>query len=205
MDTETPASPPPEARLIRQAREAKGISAAKAAESTRGVVSAVYWRDVERGTGSRRGEKVSVRGSDTVIAHMARAVGLAPERLERESTRSGAAGILKEILGRAVPSAHAPGTEPGEAAEALFPGDPHRQEMWSVLDDASLAIEWKLAIVSGMALYPDDGYKRKILESAMTNPRTNKTMDAAADTLRKFDAERQRISGSGVREDRAVG
>lgn len=106
MDPETTA-PPPEARLIRVAREARGLTAAAAADATEGI-SATYWRDVERGTGFRRGKRVPVRASDRLIAHMARTVGLSPDRLETEGDRPEAAGILREILRSENPGAGAP-------------------------------------------------------------------------------------------------
>jgi Helix-turn-helix domain len=96
MDPDTPA-PPPEARLIRIARNAAGLSADAAAKSTGGAVSPVYWRDVERGYGYRRSQRVPARASDRVLAHMAHAVRVAPDRLE-EAGRPDAAATLREIL-----------------------------------------------------------------------------------------------------------
>src|SRR5437879_6113997 len=53
---------PPEAEVIRLAREATGMTAQSAAEASKAQdpagrgISAAYWRDVERGHGGRRGE-----------------------------------------------------------------------------------------------------------------------------------------------------
>jgi len=94
---------PPEAEVIRLARNATGISAQSAAEATkahsRKGVSATYWRDVERGYGGRRGERVPVRASDQALAAMARVVGVAPSQLT-EAGREGAATVLREIQRR---------------------------------------------------------------------------------------------------------
>lgn len=104
MNPETPL-PPAEARLIRIAREATGMTAADAARSTNGILSPAYWRDIERGYGGRRGQRVPSRASDRVLAHMARTVGVSPERLE-EAGRAGAAEVLREAL-RAIDPAEA--------------------------------------------------------------------------------------------------
>jgi hypothetical protein len=95
MDPDTPA-PPPEARLIQIARKAAGLTADAAAKSTGGTVSPVYWRDVERGYGYRRSKRVPARASDRVLAHMAQAVRVTPERLA-EAGRPDAAAVLREI------------------------------------------------------------------------------------------------------------
>lgn len=121
MDPDTPA--PPEASLIRTARKAAGLTAEAAARATGGAVSPVYWRDVERGYGYRRGKRVRARASDRVLAHMAHAVRVTPERLT-EAGRGDAATVLAEILGTAPAAAAA-----SEAEEVLarlladHPGD----------------------------------------------------------------------------------
>jgi Helix-turn-helix domain len=115
MDPDTPA-PPPEALLIRIARKAAGLTAEAAAKSTGGMVSPVYWRDVERGYGYRRGERVPARASDRVLAHMAYAVRVAPGRLVK-SGRADAAAVLDEIL-----QAGAPAGGPGAPLEMVLAG-----------------------------------------------------------------------------------
>ena len=119
MDPVTPA-PPPEARLIQTARKAAGLTAEAAARSTDGAVSPVYWRDVERGYGYRRGERVPARASDRVLAHMAHAVRVTPGRLTKAG-RDDAATVLTEILGAAPgPRASAPASEAEEMLAGLL-------------------------------------------------------------------------------------
>lgn len=147
MDPDTPA-PPPEARLIRTAREAAGMTAAQAAAATatlaaaegeRGVtISATYWRDVERGYGGRRGQRAPARVSDMRLAAMARVVGVSPRQLG-DVRREGAARVLDEILRRTAPSAPvnvvgAVGTisAPSAAAREAFPGDPLLQRLFDL-------------------------------------------------------------------------
>lgn len=94
--------PPPEAVLIRRARAAAHLTVEAAAEAVRsagGKISASYWGDVERGQGGRRGARVSVQASPQILAHMARAVGLTPERLRAagRANASEAAEILDEM------------------------------------------------------------------------------------------------------------
>lgn len=116
MDPQT-ITPPPEARLIRAAREAAGMTAADAARAVneaaaargmRQVLSPAYWRDIERGYGGRRGVRVPVRASARVFAHMAASLGLTPERIAEEGRREDAAEILREIRSDPPPSRPAP-------------------------------------------------------------------------------------------------
>ena len=96
---------PPEAALIRLAREAMGLTATAAAQAARDAghkVGDTYWRDVERGQGGRRGERVTVRASDRTLAGMARTVRVTPEQL-REAGRGDSAVILQEMLRREEP------------------------------------------------------------------------------------------------------
>lgn len=94
---------PPEAEVIRLAREAMDMTAQSAAEASRTHdgrgVSAAYWRDVERGAGGRRGERVPTRASARALAAMARVVGVTPAQLARAG-RQDAARVLDEILRR---------------------------------------------------------------------------------------------------------
>jgi transcriptional regulator with XRE-family HTH domain len=98
------ATPPPEADLIRIAREALGLKASAAVRRMAemsppdAVITAAYWLEVEKGTGSRRGERgVPARASAATLAHMAYAVGVTPEELT-SAGRTDAAEILTEIV-----------------------------------------------------------------------------------------------------------
>ncbi len=94
---------PPEAEVIRLAREAMDMTAQSAAEASRAHdgkgVSAAYWRDVERGYGGRRGQRVPTRASARALAAMARVVGIEPALLARAG-REDAARVLEEVLRR---------------------------------------------------------------------------------------------------------
>jgi hypothetical protein len=102
MEPEAPASvpeAPPEALVIRTAREAAGMAMSQAAAATDGAVSATYWRDVERGYGGRRGKRAPARASARTLAAMAHAVGALPGQLAA-ARREDAARVLTEILRR---------------------------------------------------------------------------------------------------------
>jgi hypothetical protein len=124
-------TPPPEADLIRIAREALGLKASAAVRRMAelsppdAVITAAYWLEVEKGTGSRRGARgVPARASAATLAHMAAAVGVTPERLS-EAGRADAAEILAEITRQRLPAGATPiaGSEdPAIAHLRLTPG-----------------------------------------------------------------------------------
>jgi transcriptional regulator with XRE-family HTH domain len=88
--------PPPEAVLIRRARQARGLTRAEAAERS-SVVKASRWGQIENGYVMKAGVPVPTKAGDMQLAHMARTVGLSPERLV-EVGCGDAADILHEIL-----------------------------------------------------------------------------------------------------------
>jgi transcriptional regulator with XRE-family HTH domain len=151
----TSEAPPPEARLIRTAREAAGMTAAKAAEATKGAVSATYWRDIERGHGGRRGQQAPARASARLLAAMARVTGVTPDQLAG-AQREDAARVLAEILRREDgPHAGASVALSGSGsltvselevlareAEILFPGDRVKQGIWAFPGDRSKQAIW---------------------------------------------------------------
>lgn len=105
---------PPEAEVIRLAREAMDMTAQAAAEASRAHdgkgVSAAYWRDVERGYGGRRGQRVPTRASARALAAMAGVVGVMPAQLTRAG-REDAARVLEEIHRRRVSVLHLPASD----------------------------------------------------------------------------------------------
>jgi hypothetical protein len=121
MSPDIPAAPP-EADVIRLARDAAGMTAQSAAEATRTHdakgVSAAYWRDVERGSGGRRGQRVATRASARALAAMARVVGVMPAQLAA-ANREDAARVLEEILRREQPIATAPPATPEPPLELV--------------------------------------------------------------------------------------
>lgn len=88
-------STPPEAALIRVARQARGISPEAAAKQTPIRLGGSRWREIEKGY--KGADRQPVRAPDLTVAHMARVVGLLPERLA-EVGRESAAEVLREIL-----------------------------------------------------------------------------------------------------------
>lgn len=88
--------PPAEADLIRVARMARGLSPEKAADLTPIRLGGARWRHIERGYEPKRPPK-KVRAPDRTLAHMARVVGVTPERLS-DVGRDDAAKVLREIL-----------------------------------------------------------------------------------------------------------
>jgi hypothetical protein len=113
---------PPEAVLIRLAREAAGIPIAAAAE--RAGVSVARWSQIEAGSEIRHGQVSPVTGRAGTIARMAGAIpGISPERLASEGQRPDAAEILGEIERQeAQPSPHLASVPvpPPASAEALI-------------------------------------------------------------------------------------
>jgi hypothetical protein len=126
MSPEIPPAPP-EAEVLRLAREAADMTAQSAAEATRTSdgrgVSASYWRDVERGHGGRRGRQVPTRASARALAAMARVVGVRPAQLTGAG-REDAARVLEEILRREARLADArllPAPVPGTGIVSSLP------------------------------------------------------------------------------------
>ena len=100
---------PPEAAVIKLARESAGMTAESAAEAARNYarahggegISAPYWRSVELGRGGRRGRAVPVRASDRTLALMALITGAAPRQLTAAG-RDNAARVLEAMQRREV-------------------------------------------------------------------------------------------------------
>jgi hypothetical protein len=93
---------PPEASLIRLARQAANIRMAAAAAEA--GISLARWSHIENGHETRMGIPKRVRAKADTLARMAGALsalgaaGLSPERLETEGQRPDAAEILREML-----------------------------------------------------------------------------------------------------------
>lgn len=87
-------APPPEAVLIRRAREARGLGYEAAAEQLKIKLSGRRWRQLEEGREHSGGKPAPI--SDATLAHMADVVHVPPERLE-DVGRFEAAEILREI------------------------------------------------------------------------------------------------------------
>lgn len=86
--------PPPEAVLIRRAREARDLTPVEAALKARIRLGERRWRQIEDGS---EGRGKPLRATDKTLAHMAAVVSLSPEQLI-EVDRTEAAEILREIL-----------------------------------------------------------------------------------------------------------
>lgn len=125
MPSETP-SPPPEAVIIRLAREAANVTIPQAARAA--GISTARWSQVEAGRETRGGAVRPVRGKARTIAHMAQAVGVPPARLREQGQRPDAAEILAEIQ-----RSPAPGEIPGRpqltpVPDALAAGIPEAED-----------------------------------------------------------------------------
>ncbi|MFF8412909.1 helix-turn-helix domain-containing protein [Streptomyces omiyaensis] len=103
--TATP-TPPPEAALLRLAREAAGLSPEVAASRMAGKFSGSRWRQIE--AGYRRDTNTAVVAKPPTLAQMAHALGITPERLEATG-RGDAAVILREIEATSAPQPAPPG------------------------------------------------------------------------------------------------
>lgn len=90
-----PPKPPPEADLIRLARQARGLSPEEAAERTPVRIKGFRWRQIEKGWKGQPGASDRVKAPDKTLAHMAHTVGLTSARLAEH--RPEAAAILREI------------------------------------------------------------------------------------------------------------
>ncbi|TQE35441.1 helix-turn-helix domain-containing protein [Streptomyces ipomoeae] len=99
--------PPPEATLIRLARQARGLSPEAAAELTPIRLGGSRWREIEKGYKGKADPR-EVIAPDLTLAHMARTVGVTPERLDNAG-RGSAAEILREILRQGPTTASSPG------------------------------------------------------------------------------------------------
>lgn len=113
-------TPPPEAVLIRIAREARGLSLDQAAAMTPIRLSGARWRQLERGYET---PTKPVIAPDRTLAHMAYVVGVTPERLD-EAGRGIAADILREIL-RQAPA-------PGDPAPYADLADENERTVWGL-------------------------------------------------------------------------
>lgn len=89
--------PPPEALLIRRRRMVLGWSTAEAAAATDGQVSPRRWVQIEQGYVGKGGARVPTTASDSVLAHMAAALGVTPEQLI-EVDRQESAEVLRMIV-----------------------------------------------------------------------------------------------------------
>lgn len=88
------AVPPVEAKLIRRAREARGLTYDQAAGLLKIRLSGRRWRQLEEGR-EHSGGKLALMG-EAQLAHMAHVVGVTPEQLV-EIGKHEAAEILREI------------------------------------------------------------------------------------------------------------
>ena len=118
---------PPEAVLIKLAREAAGIPVSDAAK--RAGVSVARWSQIESGSEIRHGRVSPVTGKAGTIARMAHAVpGIGPERLAAEGERPDAAQILGEMMRDEVrvppPAALAPPSSSRMDPMGIDGGDP---------------------------------------------------------------------------------
>lgn len=123
--------PPPEASLIRLARQARGLSPEQAADRTPIKIKGYRWRQIENGYRGKIGASARTIAPDTTLAHMAHTVGVTPERLE-EAGRGDAAEILREIQRQAAEEVTR------TAAPYADLADPHERAVWESAADETL-------------------------------------------------------------------
>lgn len=92
---DTPGDPPPEGRLIEQAREAMPGKMSQNKAASRAGMSGTRWRQIVTGVASGgKGIRLPVHGNAETVARMAQAVGVKPEQLV-EVDREDAAAQLR--------------------------------------------------------------------------------------------------------------
>jgi len=116
--------PPPEAVLLRLAREAARIKAPAAARAA--GISTARWSQIENGYETRLGGYKPVIARESTLAHMAHAAGVTPDRLT-DVGRPDAAAVLREIIYTQQQSA------PPESAELPEMTDEERREVLAYL------------------------------------------------------------------------
>jgi transcriptional regulator with XRE-family HTH domain len=142
MSPVTKPEPPPEAVIVRLAREAAHIRTEDAARAA--GISKARWSQVETGYESRLGIRRPVVARAVTLAHMARAVGVSPARLRAEGHRPDAADILEEILRREQP---APEPPPPAVIAELWGDLAHSPEIVQRLWRAPLPEEARLELI----------------------------------------------------------
>ncbi|MFM9645674.1 hypothetical protein ACKI1S_05935 [Streptomyces galilaeus] len=114
--TAPPHRAPAEASLIRVARQARGLSPEAAAQQAPIRLGGSRWREIEKGyKGTGRQPVIA---PDLTLAHMARVVGVTPERLD-DVGRDTAAEILREILRQEAESDQAPARPYADMSDRL--------------------------------------------------------------------------------------
>jgi transcriptional regulator with XRE-family HTH domain len=91
------------------------MSVANAADAA--GISKARWSQIENGRESRAGEIRPVSATDGLLAHMAYAIGVTPERLA-DAGREGAALVLREIQARR------------ESGPGPYADDPRLHDVW---------------------------------------------------------------------------
>lgn len=88
--------PPPEAELIRNHREARGLSVREAARRAGRGISASRWSNIERGYRADRWDHGQpVPAPPVVVARMARVAGVTAEELEAAGAPEAAAALRR--------------------------------------------------------------------------------------------------------------
>src|SRR5258708_137927 len=163
----------PEAEVIRLARKAAGMTAESASQATRArggkAVSATYWRDVERGHGGPRGQRVQVRASDEALAALALIVG-APPSEPAKARREGAARRLGGIHPPQSPATPSPSFIPALDAddEAIAPYEQQvRAEILQAMDRYGLD-------ATGAQVFPDSTVEQATWDTPQLRTREEK-------------------------------
>lgn len=137
-------------KLLRLARNARGLSLPDAAKLTNRVVSTKAWGNIERGVEHSHLTSRRSRGKADTVAHMAHVVRVTPDELS-SAGRPDAAAILVEILRK----------EAAVQAQAGRPADPalaHVAETPGVSDEVRRGLA---ALIEGARAREPGGDQRR--------------------------------------------
>jgi len=130
-------TPPPEALLLRAARESRRPrKLSMRAAARRADVSETTWRHVEAGSEPRGNMRFPYRAGAATLARMALAVGLTAERLDNAGRPDAGAVVREMLLPRAEP--------PSAGEDGRRYDDPHLQAIW---DDGRLPEDVRLGMI----------------------------------------------------------
>jgi transcriptional regulator with XRE-family HTH domain len=191
---------PPDAALIRLAREGAGISVASAAEAA--GMSKSRWVQIENGQEKRQGLIRATHAKPVTIARMAHALRITPERLESEGQRPDAAEILREILHREVEAAEAaapaalpvPGEPPGWMASEEARTAANRPYADQIRGRLNLLRGQGITSPSGDQLFPDSPADARLWDKYADDWEDRDVVWFIADLQRRADGRNRPVN-----------
>lgn len=192
-------APPPEAVLIRVARDAAGLTITEAARRVAAAnpdtgVSTARWSQIEQGYEVRGGQVREVHAKPGMLARMAAILSLTPQRLTEEGERPDAAEILSEIERREEGEARIAADVPAEdtAGDGTSAGDlaaAHaiRVLMASAVEAVRQHIDSVMAVnprARGHDIFPDSKDEAELWDLDQLPPEWRREMIATLQRLR---------------------